>query len=118
MLQSQEAPVRTDKKCRICRTKKPLEEFNLNRAAKDGRRNECAPCQAAAMRAKKAEADWVKLPKLVTKVYGPRNCNRCDREYTGVTRLLCPGCFALASDHGDMDVGLASTGRTPRRAGV
>lgn len=44
-----------DKRCRVCGESKPLSEFSKNTGARDGHRNECKPCIAAASRRYYAE---------------------------------------------------------------
>ena len=109
----------TQKKCRICRLVKPLEEFHRNGSTVDGRKNDCKKCWNAARRGE--ESRRTESANIPVTIY-QRNCNRCDRRYKGPGRLLCPACFDWAngvSGGGIAEVGFSPTGgRVPRKGGA
>lgn len=62
------------KTCTVCGEQKPLDEFVVNRKAKDGLASRCRPCHR---KVTKASAEGTLIPSTRYDVVWPRECPRC-----------------------------------------
>ena len=62
------------KTCTVCGEQKPLDEFVVNRKAKDGLATRCRPCHR---KVTKASAEGTLIPSTRYDVVWPRECPRC-----------------------------------------
>lgn len=76
-----------NKVCKKCGIEKPIAQFSINRAARDGRINNCKPCEV------KRVAEWTKTNPLKVKAWADRNIKNNRRASLPVhTTKQCSKC--------------------------
>lgn len=101
---------RRSKRCSKCLETKPRSKFYRNAGRADGLTPYCQPCHNEYVAQRRANAGQYVVGESVyqpPRIYR-RRCNRCNKKYRGIGRLLCRVCRALAALYPNMAIGVSA----------